>query len=132
MNSFNRFNNDENDRYANFSSSNSRFEPEQSRFKSFNKNDESPFQNWNKKERIKKAKSERVIVKPHCELFLTSLPRDMRTVGTLAGEYIFKFILFITNYLLLRIHCNPSLTELILKIFSFELAYAIKLTHQLT
>ena len=46
---------------------------------------ESPFRSWNKKEQLKKEKAEKVIIKPHCELFLTNLPPAMRTIAGLAG-----------------------------------------------
>jgi hypothetical protein len=48
---------------------------------------ESAFKNWNKKEQLKKEKSEKVIIKPHCELFLTNLPPAMRTIAGLAAFF---------------------------------------------
>lgn len=51
---------------------------------------ESPFRNWNKKEQLKKEKAEKVIIKPHCELFLTNLPPAMRSIAGLAGNYVFS------------------------------------------
>ena len=47
---------------------------------------QSNFQAWNKKELAKKEKKEdKVVIKPHCELFLTNLPPQMRTIAGLAG-----------------------------------------------
>jgi hypothetical protein len=34
---------------------------------------------------MKKEKAEKVIIKPHCELFLTNLPPAMRSIAGLAG-----------------------------------------------
>jgi len=48
---------------------------------------ESPFRNWNKKEQLKKEKAEKVIIKPHCELFLTNLPPAMRSIAGLAAFF---------------------------------------------
>lgn len=48
---------------------------------------ESPFKNWNKKEQLKKEKAEKVIIKPHCELFLTNLPPAMRSIAGLAAFF---------------------------------------------
>jgi len=48
---------------------------------------ESAFKNWNKKEQLKKEKAEKVIIKPHCELFLTNLPPAMRTIAGLAAFF---------------------------------------------
>lgn len=48
----------------------------------------SHFQTWNKKEMAKKEKKEeKVIIKPHCELFLTNLPPQMRTIAGLAAFF---------------------------------------------
>ena len=47
---------------------------------------QSHFQAWNKKEAARKEKKEeKVIIKPHCELFLTNLPPQMRSIAGLAG-----------------------------------------------
>jgi hypothetical protein len=49
---------------------------------------QSHFQAWNKKEQAKKEKKEdKVIIKPHCELFLTNLPPQMRTIAGLAAFF---------------------------------------------
>lgn len=49
---------------------------------------QSHFQTWNKKEQAKKEKKdEKVIIKPHCELFLTNLPPQMRTIAGLAAFF---------------------------------------------
>jgi len=48
---------------------------------------ESPFKNWNKKEQLKKEKAEKIIIKPHCELFLTNLPPAMRSIAGLAAFF---------------------------------------------
>lgn len=48
---------------------------------------ESPFRSWNKKEQLKKEKQEKVIIKPHCELFLTNLPPAMRSIAGLAAFF---------------------------------------------
>jgi hypothetical protein len=51
-------------------------------------NQQSHFQAWNKKEKEKKEKKEeKVIIKPHCELFLTNLPPQMRTIAGLAAFF---------------------------------------------
>jgi hypothetical protein len=49
----------------------------------------SHFQTWNKKqEKVKQEKKEeKVIIKPHCELFLTNLPPQMRTIAGLAAFF---------------------------------------------
>jgi len=52
-----------------------------------NKTTESPFRSWNKKEQLKKEKAEKVIIKPHCELFLTNLPPAMRSIAGLAAFF---------------------------------------------
>lgn len=52
-----------------------------------NKTTESPFRSWNKKEQMKKEKAEKVIIKPHCELFLTNLPPAMRSIAGLAAFF---------------------------------------------
>jgi hypothetical protein len=47
----------------------------------------SSFQAWTKKEQAKKEKKEeKVIIKPHCELYLTNLPPQMHSVAGLAGN----------------------------------------------
>lgn len=51
------------------------------------KTTESPFRSWNKKEQLKKEKAEKVIIKPHCELFLTNLPPAMRSIAGLAAFF---------------------------------------------
>lgn len=48
---------------------------------------DSPFRSWNKKEQLKKEKAEKVIIKPHCELFLTNLPPAMRSIAGLAAFF---------------------------------------------
>lgn len=49
---------------------------------------QSNFQAWNKKELAKKEKKEdKVVIKPHCELFLTNLPPQMRTIAGLAAFF---------------------------------------------
>ena len=41
---------------------------------------------------MKKEKAEKVIIKPHCELFLTNLPPAMRSIAGLAGKSSIKFL----------------------------------------
>lgn len=49
---------------------------------------QSHFQAWNKKEAARKEKKEeKVIIKPHCELFLTNLPPQMRSIAGLAAFF---------------------------------------------
>lgn len=52
------------------------------------KRTQSNFQSWNKKEVAKKEKKEeKVIIKPHCELYLTNLPPNMQNIGGLAAFF---------------------------------------------